>query len=54
MDVYVVDTGEREIYVLADTDYEAAEQVTALGENVNYAEWYSDNPEDAPYPVVGG
>ena len=46
MSVYVVDTGEREIYVLADEDYEAAEHVAALGESVNYVEHYSDDPAD--------
>lgn len=45
-DVYVVDTGEREIYVLANSECEAAEHVAALGEPVNYAEWYSDDPTD--------
>lgn len=46
-DVYVVDTGERDIYVLANAEYEAAEKVAAMGENVVYAEWYSNDPEDA-------
>jgi hypothetical protein len=45
-DVYVVDTGEREVYVLANTDYEAAEKVAAAGEHVLYAEWYSNDPDD--------
>lgn len=48
MAIYVVDTGEREIYVVADEDYEAAEQVAAMGENVLYAEHYSDDKEDMP------
>lgn len=51
--VYVVDTGEREIYVLADSDSDAAEQVSYMGENVEYAEYFSDDPDDAPYPLEG-
>jgi len=46
--VWVVDTGEREIYVLADDECEASEAVAAMGENVVYAEHYSDDPEDMP------
>lgn len=48
MSVYVVDTGEREVYVLADADYEAAEKVAATGESVLYAEWFSDDSSDLP------
>lgn len=48
MSVYVVDTGKREIYVFADSECDAAEQVAAMGENVNYAEHYSDDPSDMP------
>jgi hypothetical protein len=44
--VYVVDTGEREVYAIADEDYEAAEKVAAMGENVLYAEHYSDDDAD--------
>jgi len=46
MEVYVVDTGQREIYVLAPDEFEAAEAVTALGEGFNYVEWFSDDPAD--------
>ena len=46
MSVWVVDTGEREIYVLADSEVNAAEKVAATGEDVNYAEYYSDDPTD--------
>jgi hypothetical protein len=52
MSVYVVDTGERELYVLADEDYEAAELVAAVGESVNYAEFYSDDPDDIPIGAI--
>ncbi|WP_157931655.1 hypothetical protein [Mycobacteroides abscessus] len=48
MGVYVVDTGEREVYVLAETDYEAAEAIAARGENVINAEFFSDDPDDMP------
>lgn len=46
--IWVVDTGEREIYVLAEDECDAAEQVAAMGENVNYAEHYSDDEADMP------
>lgn len=46
--VYVVDTDEQEIYVLADEDYEATEQVAAMEHDVLYAEFYSDDPADIP------
>jgi len=47
VDVYVVDTGEQEIYVLAETEIEAAEKVAHMGYNVNYAEWFSTDKDDA-------
>jgi hypothetical protein len=55
--VYVVDTGPksddpREIYVLADSEFDAAEQVAALGEPVNYVEHYSDDPADMEGKVI--
>lgn len=46
--VYVVDTGKREVYVMAEHECEAAETVAAHGENVVYAEWFSDDITDAP------
>jgi hypothetical protein len=46
--VWVVDTGEREIYVLATDECAAAEAVAAMGENVMYAEHYSDDSMDIP------
>lgn len=52
-DVYVVDTGEREVYVLAENEADACEQVSHMGENVEYAEFFSDDPTDAPYPLEG-
>lgn len=48
MSVYVVDTGEREVYVLAEDECTAVEQVAATGENVKHAEFYSDDPADMP------
>lgn len=49
MSVYVVDTGETEVYVIAESECEAAEQVAAMiGGPVNYAEWFSDDLEDVP------
>lgn len=48
--VYVVDTGDEDIYVIADSECEAAEHAAALvGHEVNYAEHYSDNLTDLPY-----
>lgn len=48
-DVYVVDTGESEVYVIADDEFEAADKVKTLLEleSINYAEWYSNDPDDA-------
>jgi hypothetical protein len=46
MSVFVVDTGEREIYVVASAEWEAAEKVTALGEPFLYAEHFSDDEDD--------
>lgn len=48
MAIYVVDTGEREVYVRADADYLAGEKVAALGESVKYAEHFSDDESDVP------
>lgn len=48
MSVWVVDTGNSEIYVLAEDEVEAAEAVVAMGEPVLYAEHYSDDDEDMP------
>lgn len=43
--VYVVDTGDEDIYVIADSECEAA----LVGHEVNYAEHYSDDLTDLPY-----
>lgn len=48
MSVYVVDTGSEELYVLAEDECDAAEQVASMGHEVNYAEFYSDDPADLP------
>jgi hypothetical protein len=49
MDVYVVDTGQEEVYVLASNEVDAAEQVVSMtGQPINYAEFYSDDPENMP------
>ena len=48
MYVYVVDTGSREVYVLAPDEYDAAWRVADLGEGFNYVEFYSDDPADLP------
>lgn len=47
-DIYVVDTGTFEVYVFADGEAEACEQVCEkLGlESVKYAEFYSDDVDD--------
>lgn len=48
--VYVVDTGDEDIYVIADSECEAVEHAAALvGHEVNYAEHYSDDLTDLPY-----
>lgn len=54
MAVYVVDTGEQDLYVIADENYEAAEAVAALGEDIVDVEHYSDDETDVPegYPVL--
>ena len=54
MAVYVVDTGEQDLYVVADENYEAAEAVAALGEDIVDVEHYSDDETDVPngYPVI--
>jgi hypothetical protein len=54
MDVYVVDTGEQEVYVIAANEFEACEKVMLNGDNipgepVKYAEWFSNDPADADY-----
>lgn len=48
MKVYVVDTGSREVYLLAPDEFDAAERVAALGEGFNYVELYSEDPADLP------
>lgn len=50
--MYVVDTGECEMYVIAADEFEAAEKVTALGEPIEYVEHYldTDDPNESPYP----
>lgn len=48
LQVFVVDTGEQELYVIAREDYEAGEHVAALGERVEYVEHYSDDVGDVP------
>lgn len=52
--VFVVDTGEMDLYVIADENYEAGEAVAALGEDVVDVEFYSDDVTDVPsgYPVI--
>lgn len=54
MSVFVVDTGEQDIYVIADENYEAAEAVAALGEDIVDVEFYSEDNDDVPsgYPVL--
>ena len=53
MAVFVVDTGEQDLYVVADENYEAAECIAALGEKIVDVEHYSDDDTDVPegYPV---
>ena len=52
VDVYVVDVGSgddaREVYVMADSEHEAETQVASrTGEVVRYAEFFSNDPDDA-------
>lgn len=52
MSIYVVDTGSFEVYVFADSEAEACEQVCeklGLG-SVNYAEYYSEDVDDIGRP----
>lgn len=51
-DIYVVDTGEYEVYVYADSEAEACEQVCEKLDidSVKYAEYYSDDPADVGCP----
>lgn len=46
--IYVVDTGQFEVYVFADSEAEACELACEkLGlDSVEYAEFYSDDPAD--------
>lgn len=46
--VWVVDTGKEEIYVLAESEVDAAEAAQLMGHDVKYVEHYSDDPEDLP------
>ncbi len=46
----VVDTGEREVYMIADDDLDATEKAVARFGSINYVEFYSDDPDDCPYP----
>lgn len=48
MNLYVVDTGTKELYVWAGSEAEAGELVCATGEPVAYVEFYSDDPADEP------
>lgn len=52
MDIYVVDTGEHEVYVYADSEAEACEKACEKLEidSVKYAEYYSDDPDDVGRP----
>ena len=55
-DVYVVDTGQEEVYVYADSEGEAESIVMSELEldGVNYAEFYSDDPTDViGYEILG-
>ena len=54
MSVFVVDTGEQDLYVIADENFEAGEAVAALGERIVDVEHYSDDDDDVPngYPVI--
>lgn len=49
MSVWVVDTGDRDVYVVADDECAAGEQVVALtGAPILYVEHYSDDEGDMP------